>query len=54
MCFHFVRLESELGVLLAPTINVQKQSDSELYKHILMNFRKSSQKIHTLLQNTIR
>ncbi|XP_077284275.1 inturned planar cell polarity protein [Arctopsyche grandis] len=54
MCFHFVRLESELGVLLAPTLNVQKQSDSELYRYILTNFRKSSQKIHTLLQNTIR
>lgn len=52
--FHFVQLESEKGVLLAPVKNIQEISNSILYEHIMKVFRAASTKIHVLLQNSIR
>ncbi|CAG9134949.1 unnamed protein product [Plutella xylostella] len=52
--FHFVQLESERGVLLAPLKTIESQCNNALYAHIMKTFRSASKKIHELLQHSIR
>ncbi|XP_049872416.1 protein inturned [Pectinophora gossypiella] len=52
--FHFVQLESEKGILIAPVKNVELQANNALYTYILKTFRSASKRIHELLQHNIR
>ncbi|XP_039755046.1 protein inturned [Pararge aegeria] len=51
--FHFIQLESEKGVLIAPVRNIEAQANSPLYSHIVKTFRTACKKIHELLQHSI-
>ncbi|XP_026496320.1 protein inturned isoform X1 [Vanessa tameamea] len=52
--FHFVHLESEKGILIAPVKNIEVQANNALYTYILKTFRSASKKIHDLLQHSIK
>ncbi|OWR44730.1 PDZ domain-containing protein 6 [Danaus plexippus plexippus] len=52
--FHFINLESEKGILIAPVSNIGEQANSLLYSYIVQTFRKSFKKIHDLLQHNVR
>lgn len=51
---HFVHLESEKGILLAPVKNIELQANNVLYSHIIKTFRSAAKKIHELLQHSIK
>ncbi|XP_072932824.1 protein inturned isoform X2 [Epargyreus clarus] len=52
--FHFVHLESEKGILIAPMKSIEAQASNALYSHIVKTFRSASKKIHELLQHSIK
>ncbi|CAH2047384.1 unnamed protein product, partial [Iphiclides podalirius] len=52
--FHFVQLESEKGVLIAPVKSVEIQANNILYSFIVRTFRQACKKIHELLQCSIK
>ncbi|KAL4716107.1 hypothetical protein ACJJTC_013884 [Scirpophaga incertulas] len=52
--FHFIQLESTTGVLIAPVKNIESQANNVLYSHIIKTFRSACQRIHDLLQHSIR
>ncbi|XP_026733702.1 protein inturned [Trichoplusia ni] len=52
--FHFVQLESEKGMLIAPVKNIEMQANNVLYSYILKTFRSACKQIHDLLQHSIR
>ncbi|XP_023937398.2 protein inturned [Bicyclus anynana] len=52
--FHFIQLESEKGVLIAPVRNIELQANNALYTHIVKTFRSACKKIHELLQHSIK
>ncbi|CAD0201699.1 unnamed protein product [Chrysodeixis includens] len=52
--FHFVQLESEKGMLIAPVKNIEMQANNVLYSYILKTFRSACKQIHELLQHSIR
>ncbi|XP_041980021.1 protein inturned [Aricia agestis] len=52
--FHFVHLESEKGILIAPIKNIEVQANNVLYSYILTTFRSAVKKIHEILQNGIK
>lgn len=52
--FHFVQLESEKGILMAPVKNIEMQANNILYSYIIKTFRGACKKIHELLQHNIR
>ncbi|KAG6447433.1 hypothetical protein O3G_MSEX004969 [Manduca sexta] len=52
--FHFIQLESEKGILIAPVKNIEAQSNNILYSFIIKTFRSACKKIHELLQHSIR
>ncbi|CAH0752443.1 unnamed protein product [Diatraea saccharalis] len=52
--FHFMQLESTTGILIAPVKNIETQANNKLYSYILKTFRSACQRIHELLQHSIR
>ncbi|KAJ8723237.1 hypothetical protein PYW08_003149 [Mythimna loreyi] len=52
--FHFVQLESEKGILIAPVKNIEMQANNVLYSYIVKTFRSACKRIHDLLQHSIR
>ncbi|CAB3254886.1 unnamed protein product [Arctia plantaginis] len=52
--FHFVELESEKGILIAPVKNIEIQANNVLYSYIIKTFRSACKRIHELLQHSIR
>ncbi|KPI94755.1 hypothetical protein RR46_11759 [Papilio xuthus] len=52
--FHFVQLESEKGVLIAPMKTIEMQANNVLYSYIVATFRKACKKIHELLQYSMK
>lgn len=52
--FHFVHLESERGVLIAPVKNMEVLANNVLYSYIVKTFRSACKQIHELLQHSIR
>ncbi|CAK1555191.1 unnamed protein product [Leptosia nina] len=52
--FHFVNLESERGILLAPVATIDNESSSAIYKYIISTFRTTCKRIHELLQHGIK
>ncbi|XP_045535893.1 protein inturned [Papilio machaon] len=52
--FHFVQLESEKGVLIAPMKTIEMQANNVLYSYIIASFRKACKKIHDLLQYSMK
>lgn len=54
MLFHFIHLESEKGILIAPAKNLELQANNILYSYIVKTFRIACKKIHELLQHSIR
>ncbi|XP_075975543.1 inturned planar cell polarity protein [Anticarsia gemmatalis] len=52
--FHFVQLESEKGILIAPVKNIEVQANNVLYSYIIKTFRLACKQIHELLQHSIR
>ncbi|KPI97452.1 PDZ domain-containing protein 6 [Papilio xuthus] len=52
--FHFVQLESEKGVLIAPMKTIEMQANNVLYSYIVATFRKACKKIHDLLQYSMK
>nr|XP_021181739.2 protein inturned [Helicoverpa armigera] len=52
--FHFVQLESEKGMLIAPVKNLELQANNVLYSYIVKTFRSACKRIHELLQHSIR
>lgn len=52
--FHFVHLESEKGILIAPVKNIEVQANNALYSYIVKTFRSASKKIHELMQHSIK
>ncbi|CAH0719908.1 unnamed protein product, partial [Brenthis ino] len=52
--FHFVQLESEKGIFIAPVKNIEMQANNALYSYIVKTFRSASKKIHELMQHSIK
>ncbi|CAG4935912.1 unnamed protein product [Parnassius apollo] len=52
--FHFLHLESEKGVLIAPMKSIEIQANNILYSFIIRTFRSACKKIHDLLQYSIK
>ncbi|KAI5646108.1 protein inturned [Phthorimaea operculella] len=52
--FHFVQLESEKGILIAPVRSIESQANNAIYSYIVKTFRSASKRIHELLQNNMR
>lgn len=52
--FHFIQLEAEKGMLIAPVRNIEEQANNVLYSFIIRTFRSACKKIHELLQQSIR
>ncbi|KOB71620.1 PDZ domain-containing protein [Operophtera brumata] len=49
--FHFVQLESEKGILIAPAKTMEGQANNALYSHIVRTFRSACKRIHDVLQH---
>lgn len=52
--FHFIQLEARRGMLLAPVKDLEVLANNRLYGYILKAFRQACQKIHILLQDSLR
>ncbi|KPI91670.1 PDZ domain-containing protein 6 [Papilio xuthus] len=52
--FHFVQLESEKGVLIAPMKTIEMQANNVLYCYIVVTFRRACKKIPDLLQYSMK
>ncbi|RVE48839.1 hypothetical protein evm_006489 [Chilo suppressalis] len=52
--FHFMQLEYGTGILIAPVKNIETRANNILYSFILKTFRSACQRIHELLQHSIR
>lgn len=52
--FHFMQLESEKGILIAPVSNIEVQANNALYSYIVQTFRTACKRIHEILQHSIR
>ncbi|XP_068617364.1 protein inturned isoform X2 [Battus philenor] len=52
--FHFVQLETEKGILIAPMKSIEVQANNILYSFILQTFRMATKKIHDILQYSIK
>ncbi|KAJ2951184.1 hypothetical protein O0L34_g5577 [Tuta absoluta] len=52
--FHFVQLEAERGILIAPVRSMESRANNAIYSYILKTFRSASRRIHELLQNNMR